>query len=107
MNKNKSIEFLTRKIAKIIYNTVKCDLEDRAVSDWLAAENIVKENFGWFIDRMTGKDRYEFKGGLSWALPDNCTYEDFENLLGNYVWVNARAYRSNLPRPPYGMITFS
>ena len=111
MRRETAVRYLTMKISKIIYDTVECALEDRAESDWLEAEKIVNNNFNTngFIGRMTGEpiegDTYA-KFYKDWNLPDDCSYEQFEHKLGEFIWKNTQWARKNLPRPPYGKITF-
>jgi hypothetical protein len=71
MNRETATRYLTAKIAKIIHDTVACELRDRSESDWLSAERIVKKHFSWFIDRVIGLVDTQ----LAWSLPENCSYE--------------------------------
>lgn len=102
IDRETATRYLTAKIAKIIHDTVACELRDRAESDWLSAERIVRRHFSWFIDRVIGL----VDSQLDWSLPENCSYEDFERKHGLVIWTNARLNRSELPHPPYGRITF-
>lgn len=111
MKREIAIRFLTMKIAKIIYDTVECNLADRAESDWLEAEKIARRDFAinGFIGRMTGepiREDLHARYYKHWNLPDDCTYEEFERILGQYIWNNTQWARKHLPRPPYGKITF-
>jgi hypothetical protein len=103
MNQATATHYLTRKVAQIIYDTVECCHDDRALTDWLAAERIVSEHFGWMISRMLGETRE----AEHWILPDDAAFDEFDRKLGGYVWSNTQSERRHLPRPPYGRITFA
>jgi hypothetical protein len=103
MNRETATHYLTRKVAQIIHDTVECNDDPRAETDWLAAERIVSERFGWMISRMLGETRE----AVHWILPEDATFTEFDRSLGQYVWSNTQSERSRLPSPPYGQITFS
>jgi len=96
------VHYLTVKIAQILHDTVACPVENRSELDWVHAERIVLKHFKWFIRRATG----EVQGTPDLALQPDLTYEEFETKFGRTVWENARKFRSTLPHPPYGGITF-
>ena len=106
MDRGTAVHYLTRKIAKIIYDTVECELKDRAESDWLAAEKIVHRHFNWAVGRMIGTPE-PGDGSSEFSRSGVSSYEEFERDWGMCVWLNARPHRASLPRPPYGNITFS
>jgi hypothetical protein len=109
MKRETAVKYLTMKVAKIFYDTVECSLPDRAESDWLEAERLVPIYLNGFIGRMTGDPvagdicAHQYR---NWNLPDDCSYEQFEEKLGEYVWKNSQHMRYHLSRPPYGKITF-
>jgi hypothetical protein len=109
MDHDTAVRFLTTKVAKIIYDTVACDSPDRAETDWKSAEVLVREKFQNVVQIM-------LKPGVKFAtdplsndqqsLPDNCSYEDFDRVMGFLVWTHTQPIRRLLPSPPYGLITF-
>jgi len=109
MTRDQATQYLTRKVAQIIHDTMECSVDPRAETDWLAAERIVRERFGWMIGRIIGEP---VEGDAlakcfpEWRMPDLVTYEDFDRQLGHSVWNNTQDERRHLPRPPYGQITF-
>ena len=109
MDRATAIRFLTAKVAKIIYDTVACDLANRSESDWIAAENLVNEYFVSVIPLMlkpgTKFSPSPFSNDRE-SLPDNCSYEDFDRVMGFAVWTHTQPLRRYLPSPPYGRITF-
>ena len=109
MDRETAIRFLTTKVAKIIYDTVSCDLPDRAESDWVVAEEMVRERFESIIRIMLApKTRFYTnpRSNERMSLPEDCTYEDFDRVMGFLVWTQTQPLRSLLPHPPYGNITF-
>jgi hypothetical protein len=109
MDRATAIRFLTTKVAKIIHDTVACNLPDRSESDWLAAEGLVNECFVNVIPLMLkpGVLFYtDHRGDNRQSLPENCSYEDFDRIMGFAVWTQTQPLRRYLPSPPYGMITF-
>ena len=109
MDRETAIRFLTTKVAKIIYDTVSCSLIDRADLDWKAAETLVREKFRNVVPVMLVPGvRFSVN---PWnndiqSLPENCSYEDFDRVMGFLVWTHTQPLRQLLPSPPYRGITF-
>lgn len=109
MDRDTAIRFLTTKVAKIIYDTVACDLPERAETDWKSAEVLVREKFQNVVQVMLMpgvKFGTDHRGVGQQPLPDNCSYEDFDRVMGFLVWTHTQPLRRLLPSPPYGLITF-
>jgi hypothetical protein len=88
--------FLIKKIAGVFHDTVEWKGEgERADTDWKEATRLVDANPHLIR-------HYSEKEGLS----DATSYAEFERTCGNYVWHAAQGLRRDLPRPPYGMVTF-
>ena len=109
MDRDTAIQFLTSKVAKIIYDTVSCDLADRAEVDWKSASVIVREKFKnvlplLLIPGVKFTTDPVFKEQRE--LPENCSYEQFDQVVGFLVWTHTQPLRRLLPSPPYGRITF-
>jgi hypothetical protein len=124
ITKEKVTQFLTQKVAKIIYDTVECLIESRADLDWQEAEKIVQNHLQWMIGRFVGEPvigdtlkfrdsdpdpSLEFKNKFfaSYILNNEIIYDEFENKFGEFIWHNTQYLRKYLTRPPYGKITFS
>jgi hypothetical protein len=109
MNRETAVRFLTTKVAKIIYDTVSCDLPSRAESDWNVAEILVALKFRNIVQVML-MPRVKYTTDPihkhQEALPENCSYEDFDRVMGFLVWTQTQPLRCLLPSPPYGRITF-
>lgn len=88
--------FLIKKIAGIFHDTVEWKSEsERAERDWKEAERLVDQNP--YLIR-----HYSEQAELS----DATSYEEFVRTYGEYVWHFAQGLRRELPRPPYGIVTF-
>ena len=96
MTRELATQYLTRKVAQILYDTVECALPDRSLSDWTEAERIVREHLGYLLDEWGYLD----------GLPATPTFEDWDARLGADVWRNVQSLRETLPRPPSGSVTF-
>ena len=108
MTRETATEYLTRKIAQMIYDTVECSVEDRAAVDWESAERLVNSNFQWLIGRAIGCPiESDIFANCDDPLPNEMSFETFEMSWGRIIWENFRGLRSKLPRPPYGNIVFS
>ena len=109
MDRATAIRFLTAKVAKIVHDTVACNLPDRSESDWLAAERLVNEHFISIIPLMLKPGVLFYTGPFGnnrSPLPENCSYEDFDRVMGFAVWTQTQPLRRYLSSPPYGNITF-